>query len=52
MTNSNDAPLLQTPDDRLARMESMLVNAGGRLDRIEQVLSRIELELRELKPKK
>ena len=44
MTNPNDATLLQTPDDRLARIESMLVNAGRRLDRIEQVLSWIELE--------
>ena len=32
MTNPNDATLLQTPDDRLAQIESMLVNAGRRLD--------------------
>jgi hypothetical protein len=36
-----ESPRLQTVDDRLARIEDLLVKLGTRLDRIEQHLSSI-----------
>ena len=41
MNPGTEAPRLQTFDDRLARIESLLVGLATRLDRIEQSLSSI-----------
>jgi hypothetical protein len=34
-------PKLRTPDDRLARIEDLLIKLSMRLDRIEQALSKL-----------
>jgi hypothetical protein len=39
--HDHEAPKLQTVDDRLARIEDLLVKVAMRLDRIEQQLSKI-----------
>jgi|RhiMetdeSRZDD1v2_1073273.scaffolds.fasta_scaffold50631_10 hypothetical protein len=39
-------PLLLTTDDRVARIESLLVALGTRVDRIERLASRIDVQTR------
>ena len=45
-------PLLLTTDDRLARIESLLVALGTRVDRIEQLALRIEFQTRKQEGKR
>jgi hypothetical protein len=42
----NSPPLLMSTDDRLARIESLLVALGTGVDRIERLASRIEVQTR------
>ena len=39
-------PLLMSTDDRLARIESLLVALGTRVERIERLASRIDVQTR------
>jgi hypothetical protein len=45
-------PLLLTTDDRLARIESLLGNIGTRVDHIERLALRIDMQTRKQEPKK
>jgi hypothetical protein len=51
MTMAPPPPLLHTVDDRLARIEDLLVKVAMRLDRMEQILSRISLVKNRVHPK-
>ncbi len=44
MSPNTEAPKLQTHDDRLARIETLLVGITQRLDRIEQGISSLQAD--------
>jgi hypothetical protein len=52
MTMPSPPPLLLTTDDRLARIESLLVAVGTTVDRIERLASRIEVQTRKQEGKR
>jgi hypothetical protein len=51
-THGQPAPLLLNLDDRLARIESLLVTMGSRLDRLERLAMRIDHHTQKPEPKR